>query len=53
MRKLKPMSGNCPKCGNKLSFKNSEEDKEKNEINVYVCQNENCTDQNEYTSFSK
>lgn len=48
--KQKPMSGKCPKCGNQLTLKNYEIDKEGNQIKVYVCQNENCTNQEAYQS---
>lgn len=52
MAQLKPLSGKCPTCGKQLTFKNYTLDKEGNQLKIYVCQNENCTNQQEYESHS-
>ena len=51
MLKQKPLSNNCPYCGVKLDLHHSEEDKEKNIVNVWVCNNPYCKNQEQYQSF--
>ena len=48
----KPMSGKCPTCGKKLTFKHYEVDKEDNQIKSWICQNEHCSNQQMYSSHS-
>jgi ssDNA-binding Zn-finger/Zn-ribbon topoisomerase 1 len=50
--KRRPMSGNCPDCGKRLDIHSRPTDKEGNSVNVWVCNNPDCTNQEQYESFS-